>query len=180
MKKLLCVLLIVSMLFAISPAANAATFVKSRSIVVSGSSQYGRTATMALWTADTVYRNFSSSNRTYHTKGTKTEYVCQKSETVTCTSNTTLFSGEYSDAFERLSNSLKVADSASLSMKLTGVYTIKSDMPTGYYQFRGEFTCYRVVEEVVLSKSTGDTVESSHIIATAPSTDSNAIVAYLT
>lgn len=178
MKKFLCVLLILSMLFAISPTATAATFVNSASTVISGNSQYGRTATMALWTASDVYINFSSTNHTTHTQGTKTTYHFEKSEAVTYTASKSLTSS-YSTAFTNLSNTLNVATTASLTVHLSDEFTIDAESATGNYQFRGKFTCYKVVEEVVLSTSDGETVEWSNTIYSAPSTDHNEVKAYI-
>lgn len=177
MKKFLCVLLILSMLFAISPTANAATYVNKASLIISGSSQYGRTATMALWTASSTYVTFSSSNQTYHTQGTDTYYHFEKTETVTCSASKSLTSN-YSSAFTSLSNTLHVATTASLTVHLADKY-IDADHATANYRFRGKFTCYKVIEEVVVSSSGGDTVEWSNTIYSAPSTDRNEVKAYI-
>lgn len=179
MKKFLCVLLILSMLFAISPTANAATYVNKASYIISGSSQYGRVATMALWTAPSVYINFSSTNQTYHTQGSKTTYHFEMSETVTYTASKSLTSN-YTSAFTSLSNTLNVSTAASVSVGLADPIDILSTEPSGYYRFRAKFVCYKVVEEVVVSTSAGETVEWSNTITSAPSTKFNTVEYYKT
>lgn len=180
MKKLLCVLLIISMLFAISPTATAATYVKKATLPISGGSQYGKYATAALWTANDRYVPFSTSNHVTHNYGTQTTYNYERTETVTCTASSTLATGDYSDSFSILIDDLNVVNSAFASVRLGYPYSISSTEATGNYQFRAKFTCYKVIEEVVVSTSNGDTVEWTNTISSAPKNENGTVVHYKT
>lgn len=180
MKKLFSLILVLCLLVGISTSASAAeTFVNSASYAISGNSQSGKYATMALWTAADQYKNFDTTNCATHVSGTATVYVYEKTETVTYTATGSLTSN-YATAFSSLANTLGVAYSATATVNLGKPFTIASTYASGDYCFRAKFTCYKVIEEVVTSTSSGNTVNWTKTITSAPKNTNGVVVAYKT
>ena len=144
MKRFLSLMLALCMIVGIAVSVNAETFVNSASYVISGNSQSGTYATMALWTANNRYEYFDTANCATHVSGTATVYTYEKTDTVTCSSNGSLTSS-YATAFSSLANTLGVANSATATVNLGKSYTIASSYASGDYCFRAKFTCYKVI-----------------------------------
>lgn len=176
-KTILSLILVLCMFVSIPLSASAATFVNSKSCVLGGNSQSGKTATMAVWTAATRYVYFDKTNCASHTKGTDTVYHYEKSDTVTYSASKSLTSN-YSSAFTILARELGVANSATATVRLGGEYTILSSYASGEYCFRAEFTCYKVVEEVMESTTAGNNIIWSNTISSAPANANGVVRAY--
>lgn len=177
MKKIISIFLTLCMIVCIPISASAATYVGSASYVLSGNSQYGKYAKMAIWTTNDRYVNFNTVNCATHVYGTNTTYVFEKTETVSCAATSSLTSN-YTTAFSSLAGTLNVADSASAGVRLGNTYKISSNYASGSYCFRAKFTCYKVVEEVITSTASSETVNWTKTITSAPKNTTGTIVIY--
>lgn len=175
MKKFLSFVLVLCLVVSSVVSVNAATFVNRATYALSGNSQSGVYAAMALWTAANQERLFDITNSVWHTNGDATDYWCESTDTVTCNASQSI-TANYSTAFTSLANTLGVANSASASIRIGSKFTIPAENPTGMYFFKGIFTCYKVVEEVVESTSSGENVVWSNTINSAPRNAKGAIV----
>lgn len=177
MKKIISIFLTLCMIVCIPISASAATSVGSASYVLNGNSQYGQFAKMVLWAANDKTVNFSTDNCAKHVYGTNTIYTYEKTETVYCYSTSSLTSN-YATAFSSLARTLNVADSASAGVRLGNTYKISSNYASGSYCFRAKFTCYKVVEEVITSTASSETVNWTKTITSAPKNTTGTIVIY--
>lgn len=177
MKKLISIFLTICMIVCIPISASAATYVGSASYVLNGNSQYGKYAKMAIWTTNDRYVNFNTVNCATHVYGTNTTYVFEKTETVSCAATSSLTSN-YTTAFSSLAGTLNVANSASAGVRLGNTYTISSNYASGNYCFSAKFTCYKVVEEVITSTTSSETVNWTKTITSAPKNTTGTIVIY--
>lgn len=178
MKKFISLVLALCLLVSLSISASAAeTFVNSATYVISGNSQSAKYAKMALWTANAKYEYFDTANCASHVSGATTVYYYEQTETVTHKATSSLTSN-YATAFSSLSGTLGVAYSATATVNLGKPVTIASTYASGDYCFRAKFKCYKVVEEVITSTSSGDTVNWTKTITSAPKNAKGEVVAY--
>lgn len=178
MKKIISMVLALCLLVSLSiPASAAPEFVNSAIYVISGSSQSGKYAKMALWTANAKYEYFDSANCASHTSGRTTVYYFEHSDTVTHNAISSLTSN-YASAFSSLAGTLGVANSATATVNLGSPITIASTSASGNYCFRAKFTCYKVIEEVITSSASGNTVNWTKTITSAPKNTRGEVVAY--
>lgn len=68
--------------------------------------------------------------------------------------------------------------SASAGVRLGNTYKISSNYASGSYCFRAKFTCYKVVEEVITSTASSETVNWTKTITSAPKNTTGTIVIY--